>query len=139
LQVPISYLQKVAPAPQLVYVVSTSSPVFACCFAGVAVDTSTGAATILEEPEEVEPLCGTGTFANPDAKPGNLCVFAEVESGIRPAFKSIVALGESPLWISPAPEHGAVVPFTLKEDVVGSFPDIESPGGFANGSWALSK
>ncbi len=95
----------------------------------------------LNSESEVETACGVGgatAVAHPSAEPGNVCVFAAIEEEIKVAAFDELALppNESPLWISPAPEYGALVPFSLEEQNFGIFAGSE--GGYANGSWAVS-
>lgn len=108
---------------------------------GVVVDPETGALVeIFNGPEGVEERCGVSganAVANPDAEPGTLCVFAGTEEKLRALEEPIIgAPNQSDLWISPAPESGAVVPFSLGEQEIFEFP--ASTGGYADGSWAVN-
>jgi hypothetical protein len=62
-------------------------------------------------------------------------VFSAVQKDLigADAFKLQIE-GSSPLWKSPDPESGAIVPFALTEEFLG----FEKPGGYANGSWAVN-
>ncbi|HWM55683.1 MAG TPA: hypothetical protein VNO20_09875 [Solirubrobacterales bacterium] len=128
IQASISYLSTVEPPPDLAYIFTAQT--------GYVVDTEQG--TLIEpinKSPEREARCGTGTVSTPDAKPGNLCVFVETESEIRIADESKFFLEEaSPLWKSPAPESGAIVPFELESEIF----ETEFPGGYARGSWAVN-
>lgn len=138
----INYLQTLNPAPEIVYVGAPGWALGAFNALAVQVDPATGLATgpeggAIVTQEQLEAVCGTGTVASPEAEEGNLCVFAEVEEGIRVAEQQTLVFSESATnWISPSPENGALIPFTLKE-TPSFLPAIESPGGFARGSWAL--
>lgn len=140
IQASISYLAKVEPAPEVVYI---SSPTEGSLFEifgsahGFVVDPANGTPTAQLEESEIATFCGSGTATNPEAEPGNLCVFAQKEEGIRIAdFNQLGLEQPAPHWVSPDPESGAIIPFVLNEKV--SFLPFESPGGYANGSWALN-
>lgn len=137
-QVSISYLAAIEPAPDLVYVVG---PLGEAAFGGeevaLVVDTENGK---LIEPVEggaaIEARCPGNDPANPEAEPGNLCVFADTEEEIVPAdVLPLVSGGELSSWTSPDPESGAVIPFTFKDTEIFG---LNSPGGFAKGSWAVT-
>jgi Collagen triple helix repeat (20 copies) len=135
LQVSISYLKKVEPAPDLVYVLPGG-------LQASLIDPETGTSIENGNLETViEPRCGTGTVANPQAEPGNLCVFAETEEEIKTAGfevkEDLSGFEPNPLWASPDPESGAVIPFVLKESLPFNEP-IDSEGGYAKGSWAVN-
>ena len=133
-QVSISYLSKVEPAPDIVYVSPGLVEGFQVINPGNGSFTNGGTL-----PVELEPFCGTGTDSDPQAKPGYLCVFAKTVDDIKPGGFELNEEFEpepSELWISPDPESGAVIPFLLKEE--NKFGLFESPGGHANGSWAVN-
>jgi Collagen triple helix repeat (20 copies) len=137
LHVSISYLQKIEPAPTLDYIKPGGT-------VGVAMNTETGEGGPLTNATQVAAKCGvsgSGAVSAPSAQPGNLCVFAKTENAIQPAkWGSVLFGGQSNLWKSPAPKVGAIVPFSLEEEIEEEevlFP--ASIGGFANGSWALAK
>jgi hypothetical protein len=118
-QVAISYLKKIEPAPTLVVVADPTFGGFAYRF-----DTATGAIAGELEGAEIATYCGSGTVSNPQAEPGNLCVFesADPQDGIQ--FGS----AEEPVyWKSPDPESGAVFPVTAA-----------AVGDAGDGSWALN-
>ena len=110
IQAPISYGTTLSAAPDVMYVFSPSGS-----FGGFAyvIDPTDGSLVgQLEHPAEIEADCGTGTFSSPSAEPGYLCVFGETEEEM--------VIGPLPIgvpkaqWVSPDPEIGAVIPFTLK-------------------------
>jgi hypothetical protein len=142
--VSISYPQQVESARDVVYVMPATGGGGGLAFF-LVVDTETGAFVTLggSGTAEQEPYCGTGTATNPQAEPGYICVF---ESGpppgtfaqIRP-YKFGELAGEEksqPSWVSPDPQSGVVIPFTIEEDAVLGTP--ASSGGYAKGSWALN-
>lgn len=124
LQVSISYLKTIEPAPK-VFFVFPGEP------AGLAIDPSTGE---LAGTGNVSDICGPeASVAKPEATPGYLCVFAKTISGLFLGGYLELVLGEPALgWVSPDPNSGAIVPFSLQ--------GIEetSAGGYANGSWAVT-
>jgi hypothetical protein len=133
LQVSISYLAEISSAPDIAYVEPSGT-------AGLVVDSGTGSLIAFPSSAgQLAPYCGSGTVASPEAEPGYLCVYAKKVEGLQLAdlAKVAVELVPSPLWVSPNPESGAIVPFTLKEG--GEFTAFESPGGYANGSWAVNR
>ncbi|HWM53876.1 MAG TPA: hypothetical protein VNO20_00595 [Solirubrobacterales bacterium] len=139
LQAAISFLSKVEPAPELVYLSGPTSP-----SGGVILvfDTETGKVTDMREsPSESGDFCGSGTISNPQANPGYICVFAETEKNVFPVdfFALLEAFleeeeAQSNAWISPAPQSGAIAPLTLINPSTGN----PAPGGYAKGSWALN-
>jgi hypothetical protein len=147
LQAAISYISSIEPSPNLVYVPEPGGEI------AEILQTEAGAVAFVMDPAtgggkpvaelggsnlvpsgQLGTVCDTGSIASPDAKPGYLCVFVEEEAGVRPAAFFKVFGGASPLWKSPSPENGAIVPFTLKEAAIG----FASPGGYAKGSWAVN-
>jgi Collagen triple helix repeat (20 copies) len=142
IQASLSYLQSVSPAPDLVYVGAPGWALFESQgLAAIVVDTETGSAVgFAVGPSEVEGFCGSGTVSSPSAEPGYLCVFAELEEEIQPdALNALIGFEEpAPTWVSPAPQTGAVVPFTLSEESGPLSVPLESPGGYAKGSWAVN-
>ncbi len=131
LQVSISYLENISPAPDVVFVTNTGG--------AFVVDPDIGklVAGGIGGPEVEATYCGTGSsVSNPSAKPGYLCFFVDTQEEIAVAdFLKLQLEEESALWTSPAPETGAVVPFILRSEI----PPLESPGGYANGSWAVNR
>ena len=136
LQVSISYLQKIEPAPKLAFVLPGGQE-------GMLVNTATGVnEQLLGNAAAVETRCGTsgaGAVADPDAEPGFLCFFVGTQNEVLPAdFGELFFPPEqSDQWISPAPESGAIIPFSLEEDPILETPP--SPGGYAQGSWAVGR
>ena len=138
IQAAISYISKVEPAPDLAYVESSNE---------VAVfDTATGElkkGIPASNTAEREAICGAGSVANPDAKPGYVCVFEETREGLalaeRECFNDILEENNPcPAWESPDPNSGAIVSFQLNEKDVIFLPPFESPAGHAKGSWAVN-
>jgi len=144
IQAAISYGQTIEPAPELVYVPVPGGPFREGGFFGMVVDTETGTRTAqFLSSGEIEARCGTGSTANPSAEPGYLCVFPEAEDFEDPEllvpegyFQMMISDPASSLdtWVSPDPESGAIVPFTLEEFDLG----VDSEGGSIKGSWAVN-
>ena len=130
LQVSISYLDEIAPALDVAFIFPGNSE-------GIVIDTATGAPIATPSSGQIPTYCGAGTAANPDAEPGYVCVFADTLEGLVLADTAkFVIFGEpSEKWISPDPESGALVVFTLKEEELA----FESLGGNGNGSWAANR
>jgi hypothetical protein len=131
LQAAFSYLESLGSMPDLVYCLEGAST-------ANVIDTSTG--TLITNlgcsGEEIEPFCGTGTPANPDAEPGYICVFADTEEELFLAdFLKLLSAEPSPFWISPNPEGGAMAALS----VVNFFSEEPTPGGYAKGTWALNR
>ncbi len=130
-QVAISYPVQIDPAPERVAVIEPGGTT------GLTVDPSNGFITApgsLNNATDVEAVCGTsgaGAVANPQAEPGNLCVFAETLQA--PYFTNNAdfewLFGEKglPEWVSPDPNSGAVIPFSF-----------EGAEGYSKGSWAVN-
>ncbi len=132
----ISYLLGLKNTPKVVYVGAPGG--FFKTETGleaIVIDQETGKVTSsAQTPAELEVLCGSGTIANPSAKPGSLCVFAQVEEAIPADLAKLFLAESSNFWINPTPKNGVALPFTLKEAELG----FETTGGIAKGSWAVS-
>jgi collagen triple helix repeat protein len=132
-QASISYLEKIEPSPDVVYIFPGGA-------SASVIDPQEGKVLESGGPELIESRCGIGAASGgPNAQPGNLCLFASLvktikEAGFKLNFQTF-EFDPNPLWISPDPEGGVVVPFVLKEAFS---PPINSSGGYARGSWAVN-
>ena len=129
----ISYLQKIEPAPAVAWVGPGGA-------AGIVVNPTNGhKVEPLNNASEVAAKCGVSgatAFEHPSAEPGYLCVFVGAEEEIKVGgYVALAFTGESSLWISPAPEYGALIPYSIQAQ---SPLFAGSEGGSARGSWAVN-
>jgi len=115
----ISFPIRVSPAPSTEVWIQSNGET------ALLINPQTGAVTgiIEEEPEEVEALC-PGSVANPQAEPGNVCLYTKIEEE---ASFDIGIFAKPARATSPDPEAGVLMSF-------------QSTGGtgLISGSWAVT-